>query len=94
MLPFMGVVDGSTIVPFFINGFLSLGFGGGLLSSSKGHLGSFNNELSLIVFTFFPLVISWPVLSRRHPHSYLFGYSNNNTFTPFPCHNMVILIND
>ena len=52
------------------------------------------NEPSLIVFTFFPLVISWPVLSRLHPRSQLSGYSNNNTFTLFPCHSMVIMIND
>jgi hypothetical protein len=35
MLPFMGVVDNSTTSPFFINCFLSLGYEGVLLSSSR-----------------------------------------------------------
>jgi len=90
--PFMGVVGDSTTGPFFIDWFSFLGIRRRFVILIKGDLGLFDIWTLLYSFYILPLVISWPVLSRLHPHSQLFDNSVINTFTLFSCLSMVILI--
>ena len=71
MFPFMGVVGDSTTGPFFIDWFSFLGIRRRLVILIKGDLGLFDTWTLSYSFHILPLVISWTILSRLHPHSQL-----------------------